>query len=229
MKCEETFYVRDDQQDPLRAIWGLMDDEDKLIAALTQFNDNILAKMGKKCEKGSSYIEQWCLFVIDKSTKNGHKIVYHEYFHSLSKKLHHLVKTLIPEMQTSLVWNHMLFLLHRVFPAALTPDMVWTFTGKFIDDKYQIRCPVSVLEVMMNLLHAYHILLSWYQLNYATRNFWKIWLEWCWLSDTLAHFIKFVRSTIKKFIKNKKKQKPQRNRKAKKILAVNNTAQKPQL
>ena len=91
----------------------------------------------------------------------------------------------------------MLLLLHGAFTAGTVRENVYRFQGKFIADNHEINIPICIMEVVMNLLHGYHLLLSWYQLHHSTRNFWKIWLEWCWMGNSLSFFIAHVRRCIK--------------------------------
>ena len=161
---------------------------------------NILALMGKTLIDGSVSLEQWILFISSgkgKSAPNGHNKINQQYLSSISQALYKDAHKVVLKIQQKQEFNHLLFLLHGIFPAAPTRKYVYQLSGDFIEDKYKIKQPLSVFDVSINILHAYHLLLSWDQLHYATRNFWKIWLEWCWMSNSLAYFLYYVRQCIK--------------------------------
>ena len=198
------FYVRNNddksqKQDPLRHMFAIKVDNKIMHNQLEQFNA-LLGKIGKKLSKGSETIEQWCLFVSGETINNPSKKIHQKFLESISQQLYALVKNTVLEIQTNKYFQQMLFMLHVIFPASTSSDYVWRFNGKFVRDEDSIGVPVSVMEVMINVLHAYHLLMSWYQLHHATRNFWKVWLEWCWMADTLSHFIVFVRHYVVKYL-----------------------------
>ena len=205
LEAETTFYVREAEKsrskDPFVLMLGIKMFDDVQHHEFEQLHA-LFGRMGKKLLKGSETIEQWCLFVSGESINNPRKKIHQKYLESISQQLFALVKNIVVEIENSQKFQEMLFALHVVFPAAPSSDYVWRFNGKFVRDQDSIGVPVSVMEVMINILHAYHLIMCWYQLHHATRNFWKVWLEWCWMADTLSDFIVFVRYHLRKYLLN---------------------------
>ena len=202
-KSDSTFYFKTDNKDPLFEKLRCLTDSKKMHEQYHNLNKS-LAFIGQALHEGSELLEKWCLYIANSlPQQNGRKRIEKGYLLSISQELYARVCNLIPNLNTNKSFGNLLFLLHGPFAAAQTSNHVCRLTGKFIDDKYQIQYPVSVLEVTMNLLHAYHIVLAWYQLHHSTRNYWKIWLQWCWIADELTYFVAFVRNSIKKFMIDK--------------------------
>ena len=202
-KCSQPFYIKQNKnvEDPALKLFGIMNYNDNIIYHLEKV-DHELKRMGSKLQKACTLMKQWQLWM-NGQCNDPKKRIHIDYLTSLGQELYKLTMNIIPDLRKNKSWQHLLLLLHYVFPAEPTMQYCWKFEGEFIPEDCEFETPICVLQAIHNVMYAYHLLLSWYSLHYTSRHFWKNWCEWIWMSDTLTYFISFVRDCIKARIDGK--------------------------